>query len=165
MRKSWTKENKKMSSETLDTLNIGEILSMLPHRYPFLLVDRVEELIKGEYIKAYKNITFNEPFFQGHFPGLPVMPGVLIIEALAQAGGLIVLTSGKVDTEGKVFLFTGIDKVKFRRPVVPGDKLDLTIKNVRNKMHIWKMSAVATVNGEVAAQAEVAAAIVDKESL
>lgn len=154
-----------MSSETLDTLNIGEILSMLPHRYPFLLVDRVEELIKGEYIKAYKNITFNEPFFQGHFPGLPVMPGVLIIEALAQAGGLIVLTSGKVDTEGKVFLFTGIDKVKFRRPVVPGDKLDLTIKNVRNKMHIWKMSAVATVNGEVAAQAEVAAAIVDKESL
>lgn len=154
-----------MSSETLEDLKIADILSMLPHRYPFLLVDRVVELKKGESIKAYKNITFNEPFFQGHFPGLPVMPGVLIIEALAQAGGLIVLTSDAVDTEGKIFLFTGIDKVKFRRPVVPGDRLDLTINNVRNKMHIWKMSAVATVNGEVAAQAEVAAAIVDKESL
>ncbi|WP_027178183.1 3-hydroxyacyl-ACP dehydratase FabZ [Maridesulfovibrio bastinii] len=154
-----------MSSEVLENLNIRDILKMLPHRYPFLLVDRVVELKKGESIKAYKNVTVNEPFFQGHFPGLPVMPGVLIIESLAQAGGLIVLNSGEIDTEGKIFLFTGIDKVKFRRPVVPGDRLDLEIKNVRHKMHIWKMSAVATVNGEVAAQAEVAAAIVDKESL
>lgn len=154
-----------MSSEIINDMKISEILSMLPHRYPFLLVDRVVEMVRGESIKAYKNVTVNEPFFQGHFPGLPVMPGVLIIEALAQAGGLIVLNSGAVDTDGKIFLFTGIDKVKFRRPVIPGDRLDLEIKNVRNKMHIWKMSAVATVNGEVAAQAEVAAAIVDKESL
>nr|WP_320176360.1 3-hydroxyacyl-ACP dehydratase FabZ [Maridesulfovibrio sp.] len=140
-------------------------MGMLPHRYPFLLVDRVEEITPGESIRAYKNVTMNEPFFQGHFPGLPVMPGVLIVEALAQAGGIIVLSTDEIDTEDKVFLFTGINKVKFRRPVVPGDKLVLEISDVKRKMHIWKMKCVATVDGEVAAQGEVSAAIVDKESM
>ncbi len=140
-------------------------MNLLPHRYPFLLVDRVEELVPGESLRAYKNVTINEPFFQGHFPGLPVMPGVLIVEALAQAGGLAVLTTGKIDVESKVFLFTGINKLKFRRPVVPGDKLVLEVSDIRKKMHIWKMKCIATVDGEIAVQGEIAAAIVDKESV
>ncbi|MBI9110554.1 3-hydroxyacyl-ACP dehydratase FabZ [Maridesulfovibrio ferrireducens] len=154
-----------MSKKEIDYLDIQKIMSMLPHRYPFLLVDRVEELVSGESIKAFKNITMNEPFFQGHFPGLPVMPGVLIIEALAQAGGMIVLSIDGIDVADKVFLFTGIDKVKFRRPVVPGDKLELNVTKIRSKMNIWKMKCVATVDGEIAAQGEVSAAIVDRESL
>jgi 3-hydroxyacyl-[acyl-carrier-protein] dehydratase len=154
-----------VSISTPDIIDIKKIMGMLPHRYPFLLVDRVEEITPGESIRAYKNVTMNEPFFQGHFPGLPVMPGVLIVEALAQAGGIIVLSTDEVDTEDKVFLFTGINKVKFRRPVVPGDKLVLEISDVKRKMHIWKMKCVASVDGEVAAQGEVSAAIVDKESM
>ncbi|WP_320169451.1 3-hydroxyacyl-ACP dehydratase FabZ [Maridesulfovibrio sp.] len=154
-----------MSSNTLDYIDIRKIMNLLPHRYPFLLVDRVEELVPGESLRAYKNVTINEPFFQGHFPGLPVMPGVLIVEALAQAGGLAVLTTGKIDVESKVFLFTGINKLKFRRPVVPGDKLVLEVSDIRKKMHIWKMKCIATVDGEIAVQGEIAAAIVDKESV
>ncbi|WP_432735789.1 3-hydroxyacyl-ACP dehydratase FabZ [Maridesulfovibrio sp. FT414] len=154
-----------MSKDALEFIDIRKIMEMLPHRYPFLLVDRVEEVVPGESIRAYKNVTVNEPFFQGHFPGLPVMPGVLIVEALAQAGGLVVLSTGEIDTNDKVFLFTGINKLKFRRPVVPGDKLVLEVNEVRRKMNIWKMTCVATVDGEVAAQGEVAAAIVDKEAL
>ncbi|CCO22041.1 3-hydroxyacyl-ACP dehydratase FabZ [Maridesulfovibrio hydrothermalis] len=154
-----------MSKNEIDYIDINKIMAMLPHRYPFLLVDRVEELTPGDSIKAYKNVTMNEPFFQGHFPGLPVMPGVLIVEALAQAGGIIVLSTDGLDVTDKVFLFTGIDKVKFRRPVVPGDKLVLDVVKIRSKMGIWKMKCVATVDGEIAVQGEVSAAIVDKGAL
>ncbi|OEU68152.1 MAG: 3-hydroxyacyl-[acyl-carrier-protein] dehydratase FabZ [Desulfovibrio sp. S3730MH75] len=154
-----------MTKNSADHLDIQKIMSLLPHRYPFLLVDRVEELIPGEHIKAYKNVTINEPFFQGHFPGLPVMPGVLIIEALAQAGGMIVLSIDGIDVDDKVFLFTGINNVKFRRPVVPGDKLELSVTKTRSKMNIWKMTCTATVDGEIAASGEVSAAIVDRGAL
>lgn len=141
-------------------MDIRRILDLLPHRYPFLLVDRVTEYVTGTHIRAYKNVTINEPFFQGHFPGLPVMPGVLILEALAQAGGLLV-ASGLESTQGKIFLFTGLDKVKFRRQVVPGDRLDLECGNLRKRMNLCKMEARALVDGKVAAEALITAAIAD----
>ncbi|MCM0756228.1 3-hydroxyacyl-ACP dehydratase FabZ [Desulfovibrio aminophilus] len=145
-------------------IDIQRILGMLPHRYPFLLVDRVTEVdYEARSITAYKNVTVNEPFFQGHFPGLPVMPGVLIMEALAQAGGLYVLSHPELDLNGKLFLFASADKVKFRRPVVPGDQLFLHVSDFRRKMTLWKMSAVAKVNGETAAAGEFSAAMVNKE--
>lgn len=149
-----------MSSEC--ALDIQQIMGMLPHRYPFLLVDRVLELDPGVSIKAYKNITFNENFFQGHFPGQPIMPGVLIMEALAQAGGLFVVKTLGVSAEDKLFLFTGIESAKFRRPVVPGDQLMLEANVLRRKMNIWKMQGKATVNGELVAEGVFSAAIVDK---
>ena len=109
-------------------MDIQRILRLLPHRYPFLLVDRVVECVAGSHIRAYKNVTFNEPFFQGHFPGAPIMPGVLILEALAQTGGLLAV-SGMDSLDDKLFLFTGLDGVKFRRQVVPGDRLDLECRS------------------------------------
>lgn len=151
-----------MSNECV--LDIQQIMSMLPHRYPFLLVDRVLELEAGVRIKAYKNVTFNENFFQGHFPGQPIMPGVLIMEALAQAGGLFVVRTLGVTAENKLFLFTGIESAKFRRPVVPGDQLMLEAEVLRRKMNIWKMQGRATVNGELVAEGVFSAAVVDKGS-
>lgn len=149
-----------MSSES--ALDIQQILSMLPHRYPFLLVDRVLELEPGVGIKAYKNVTFNENFFQGHFPGQPIMPGVLIMEALAQAGGLFVVKTLGVSATDKLFLFTGIESAKFRRPVVPGDQLMLEASVLRRKMNIWKMQGRATVDGVLVAEGVFSAAVVDK---
>ncbi|WP_138774441.1 3-hydroxyacyl-ACP dehydratase FabZ [Desulfohalovibrio reitneri] len=145
--------------------SVREIMRYIPHRYPFLLVDRVERLEPGEYLEAIKNVTVNEPFFQGHFPELPVMPGVLIVEALAQAGGVMVFKSFDVDLDGKIFMFTGIDKVKFRRPVVPGDQLVLRLDEVKRKFNIFKMRGTALVEGEVAVQAQLAAALVNRGDL
>lgn len=142
--------------------DIKSIMNMLPHRFPFLLVDRVVEFESGVGIKAYKNVTFNEDFFQGHFPGQPIMPGVLIMEALAQTGGIFVIKSLGIAPGEKLFLFTGIDEAKFRRPVVPGDQLMLEASVVRHKMHIWKMKGVATVDGEMVAEGIFSAAVVDK---
>ena len=143
------------------TMDIQRILSILPHRYPFLLVDRVVECVPGSHIKAYKNVSVNEPFFQGRFPGVPIMPGVLILEALAQTGGLLA-AAGMGDLADKLFLFTGLDGVKFRRQVVPGDRLDLECSNMRMKLKLCKMEARAFVDGKLAAEARITAAIGDR---
>ena len=136
-------------------MDIQEILKQLPHRYPFLLVDRVLELESNTRIKAIKNVTFNEPFFTGHFPGRPVMPGVLILEALAQAAGLLAVDAmGQVPDENNIYYFVGIDSARFKRPVVPGDQLALEITIDRVRGGIWKFNAVASVDGEVAAEAQ-----------
>ena len=142
-------------------MDIQRILSILPHRYPFLLVDRVVECVPGSHIKAYKNVSVNEPFFQGHFPGVPIMQGVLILEALAQTGGLLA-AAGMGDLADKLFLFTGLDGVKFRRQVVPGDRLDLECSNMRMKLKLCKMEARAFVDGKLAAEARITAAIGDR---
>jgi 3-hydroxyacyl-[acyl-carrier-protein] dehydratase len=136
-------------------LDIHTILKRLPHRYPFLLVDRVLECLPGDRIRALKNVTMNEPYFQGHFPHRPVMPGVIIIEALAQAAGILAFVTADVYPDDKsVFYFVGIDKARFRRPVEPGDQLVLSATLERNLRGIWKLTAIATVDGAEAAAAE-----------
>lgn len=139
----------------LISLDINAILRQLPHRYPFLLVDRVLECEKGVRIRALKNVTYNEPFFPGHFPYRPVMPGVIIIEALAQAAGILAfLTAGVVPDEQTRFYFVGIDKARFRKPVEPGDQLILEASLQRQMRGIWKFEACARVAGDEVASAE-----------
>jgi 3-hydroxyacyl-[acyl-carrier-protein] dehydratase len=138
---------------------IQEIMELLPHRYPFLLVDRIVEWDPGKRIVGIKNVTINEPFFQGHFPGHPIMPGVLIVEALAQTGGILAL---KAMGGGKrIAYFTGIDNCKFRRPVVPGDQVRLEITVIAHKGPMWKMHGEALVGGAIAAKGDVTATIPD----
>lgn len=151
-----------MSEQAPITMNLQRILSLLPHRYPFLLVDRVVECVPGSHIRAYKNVTVNEPFFQGHFPDAPIMPGVLILEALAQTGGLLAVSGLEEHLDGKLFLFTGLDGVKFRKQVVPGDRLDLECSQIRMKLNLCKMDAHAYVDGKLAAEARITAAIGDR---
>ncbi|MCR4665722.1 MAG: 3-hydroxyacyl-ACP dehydratase FabZ [Desulfovibrio sp.] len=143
------------------SIDITRIMRLLPHRYPFLLVDRVVEAVKDSHIHAYKNVTMNEPFFQGHFPGIPIMPGVLILEALAQTGGILGMLDEAEDST-KLFLFRGVDGAKFRRQVVPGDRLDLYCDNLKMKLGVCKMNARAMVDGKLACEAVLSAAIADK---
>ncbi len=140
-------------------LRIEEISTLLPHRYPFLLVDRILSLEPGVNIRGLKNVTINEPFFQGHFPGEPIMPGVLILEAMAQTG---IVFAKKTDPDGlreKLMVFAGMEKVRFRKPVVPGDQLIMELELVKRKTILWKMEGKAFVNNEVAAEALLLAAI------
>ncbi len=137
-------------------MDVTQIREYLPHRYPFLLVDRVVELVEGESIVAYKNVTVNEPYFNGHFPDHPVMPGVLIIEAMAQAAGILGFkTMGKKPQDGSIYYFVGSDKLRFKRPVVPGDRLQLEAKIVSEKRGIWKFDVRATVDGQLASSATI----------
>ena len=137
-------------------MDIHQIRKLLPHRYPFLLVDRVVELERGKHIKAIKNVTFNEPFFNGHFPARPVMPGVLMLEALAQAAGLLSFDMmGEAPGDDKVFYFVGIDGARFKRPVEPGDQLVLEIDLDRIKGGIYKFKGVARVGENIACEAEI----------
>jgi len=138
------------------TLDIEAIMQQLPHRYPFLMVDRVLDLVPGERIVALKNVTFNEPYFTGHFPHRPVMPGVMVIEAIAQASGILAFkTVGYVPTEETRFYFVAIDKARFRKPVEPGDQLILTVKVLRAFKGIWKFHGLAEVDGVEVASTEI----------
>lgn len=137
-------------------MDITEIREYLPHRYPFLLVDRVIELVEGESIVAYKNITVNEEVFNGHFPQSPVFPGVMIIEAMAQASGILGFkTMNKKPQDGSIYLFAGVDDVRFKRQVVPGDRLQLESRVISEKRGIWKFECKATVDGVLAASATI----------
>lgn len=149
-------------SKTDSRMDIREILKYLPHRYPFLLVDRVVEYAPRQSLVAIKNVTFNEPFFPGHFPQQPVMPGVLIIEAIAQATGILALRSeeGSERRTGLYYL-AGVDNVRFKRPVIPGDQLVMSVQYLRDKRGIWKFTGEASVDGEVAAVADITAAFKD----
>ena len=140
-------------------IDVREIMKIIPHRYPFLLVDRIESLKEGEEIVGIKNVTINEPFFAGHFPGNPIMPGVLIIEAMAQVGGVLAFHSSPKEWAGSLVYFMGIDKVRFRKPVVPGDQLRLKLTTIRQKKKVFKMRGEAYVGDTLVAEAELMAVI------
>ena len=142
-------------------IEVPEIQSILPHRYPFLLIDRVTEVEPGVMARGIKNVTINEPFFQGHFPGHPIMPGVLIIEAMAQIGGILAFKSDKM--EDKLVYFMGIDKARFRKPVIPGDTLVFTLQVTKHRGPIWAFKGEAEVEGKVVCNAELMATIIDKD--
>lgn len=148
-------------SDTLDSLDIQRILKMLPHRYPFLLVDKVIDLVPGEKGTGIKNVTVNEPHFNGHFPGQPVMPGVLIIEAMAQTAGLTVVAGLGPEGEGKLVYFMTIDEARFRKPVVPGDVLHIHVEKTQSRRNVWKFKGEAKVDGQLVAEAIVSAMIID----
>jgi beta-hydroxyacyl-ACP dehydratase FabZ len=146
-------------------LTYGDIVKILPHRYPFLLVDRIVEMEIGKRVVGIKNVTANEPFFEGHYPGNPVMPGVLIIEAMAQAGGILAIVSASGGDEEKypdAVYFASIDKVKFRRPVVPGDQLRFELTPLRTGSRVWKMEGKAFVEGQLVAEAQLVATIKER---
>lgn len=143
---------------TPDSMEIKEILQMLPHRYPFIMVDRILEIESGKSIVGLKNVTINEPFFQGHFPEKPIMPGVMILEGMAQVGGLLAYYTAKEMIGSKLIYFAGMDGVRFRRTVVPGDQIIFELKVLKRKGKIWKMDGRALVDGQLAAEAQLLAA-------
>lgn len=152
-----------MSEDQNNEIDIGRIMEMLPHRYPFLLVDRVLELVPGESAVGLKNVTMNEPQFMGHFPGQPVMPGVLIIEAMAQTAALVVVEAFGEKAEGKLVYFMTIDEARFRRPVQPGDALHIHVEKQHARRNVWKFRGEARVDGTLCAEAVYSAMIVDAE--
>jgi beta-hydroxyacyl-ACP dehydratase FabZ len=141
----------------MESADIQKVMKLLPHRYPFLLVDRILEMEPNKRVVGLKNVTINEPFFQGHFPDRPIMPGVLIIEAMGQAGGVLAASALPEEEQGQLIIFMGMDKVRFRRPVVPGDQLIFELEILKQRRKILKMSGVAKVDGQVVAEAELMA--------
>ena len=150
------------SAEAKTTLDINEIQRILPHRYPFLLIDRVIDLTRRERIVAIKNVTINEPFFQGHFPNLPIMPGVLIVEAIAQAGGALLLTEVE-DRDQKLMVFTGIERARFRRPVLPGDQVRIEVDVKSWRMNAVRMEGKAFVGDKRVAEATVTCQLIPRD--
>lgn len=145
-----------------DQYNIKEILAYLPHRYPFILIDRILELEPGKRVLGLKNVTINEPFFQGHFPDNPIMPGVMIIEAMAQAGGVLAMVSQPEQANRHKIYFMGIERVKFRKPVIPGDQLIFEIRQLKRRGNVVKMDGTATVAGEIVTEGVLMASVGDK---
>jgi len=144
------------------TLEIDKILQILPHRWPFVMIDRVTSITPHESIRGHKCVTMGEPWFQGHYPSRPMMPGVLIVESLAQLGGILAYASEPFDAATSLMYFLGIDKAKFRRPVIPGDKLDLEVTAMYHRTNVWKLRGEASVEGTLCASAELLASIVDR---
>ena len=151
-------------STRLDVMDVGQIMNAIPHRYPFLMIDRVVDLEFNHSAVGIKNVSVNENFFQGHFPNHPVMPGVLIIEAMAQTAAVLVVETLGPGARGKVVYFMTIENAKFRRPVVPGDQLRLNVVKDRSRGNVWKFSATATVDGASVAEATFAAMIMDRQT-
>ncbi len=143
-------------------LQVEKILEILPHRYPFVMVDRVTEVVAGKYIRGHKCVGYNEPYFPGHFPKRPIMPGVLILESLAQIGGILAYVSEPFDPTTNLMYFLGIDKAKFRRPVTPGDRLDLEVTIAHHRTNVWKFRGEASVDGTLCASAELLASVIDR---
>ncbi|MBP0493123.1 3-hydroxyacyl-ACP dehydratase FabZ [Roseomonas indoligenes] len=147
--------------ETLTTLDVGRIMQAIPHRFPFLLVDRVVDLVRGQSCTGIKNVTINEHVFQGHFPRHPVFPGVMIIESMAQTAGVLVVETLGPEAQGKLVYFMSVEGAKFRKPVVPGDQMRVHVTKLRQRGNVWKFSAEAKVDGAVVAEATYAAMILD----
>ncbi len=145
-----------------DTLDIEKVLEMIPHRYPFLMIDRVQDLVPGSHAVGLKNVTINEQFFQGHFPSRPVMPGVLVIESMAQTAAVLVVSTLGEEVEGKLVYFMAIDRARFRKPVTPGDSLHVAVDTQQNRGRVWKFKGVAKVGDVIVAEATFSAMIVDK---
>jgi 3-hydroxyacyl-[acyl-carrier-protein] dehydratase len=149
-------------SKIAQTFDITAVMEMIPHRYPILLVDRILEFVPGERAIGLKNVTFNEPHFQGHFPGWPVMPGVLIVEAMAQTSACLVVHTLGEEAKGKLVYFMSIDEAKFRKPVTPGDTMHIHVEKIQNRKNVWKFSGKAMVDGQLCAEATFSAMIMDR---
>ena len=159
---STTAETQQTDGEVVGTVDIARIMHAIPHRYPFLMIDRVVEVVRNRSAVGIKNVSVNESFFQGHFPGHPVMPGVLIIESMAQTAAVLVVETLGPDAAGKVVYFMSVEGAKFRRPVHPGDQLRIHVTKDRNRGNVWKFNAVARVDGVSVAEATYAAMIMDR---
>lgn len=159
-----TSDNDKSAAapRVIECFDIAQIMNAIPHRYPMLLVDRVVDMVLGESCTGIKNVTINENFFQGHFPSMPVMPGVLIIESMAQTAAVLVVTTLGPEWQGKLVYFMSVEGAKFRKPVVPGDQMRVEVVKQRQRSNIWKFSAEAKVDGKVVAEATYTAMILDR---
>ena len=151
-----------MTSDDRKTINIEEIIKMIPHRYPFLLIDRVQDVVPGTSATGVKNVTINEPFFPGHFPDKPIMPGVLIIESMAQTAAVLVVSGLGTETEGKLVYFMSVESARFRKPVIPGDQLEIKVKKRQMRGSVWKFDGQAYVQNMLVAESGFTAMIVDK---